>query len=183
VPDALSNGLFDPLRAQQADPLDLNTMNTLALGPLYAPRDPGTMVGAGAGPVAAPARGYSLEPVHPRTGRPVPDVPDPYREDLWGHGFAVKDPDGTPVGLIGAKWNPDTQDLFIKSFESEGGPNSLGLGAIRQIHDALLARFPGIQTLSGQRITGAVSADRNSGTGPGRAATLTIPQPGQTPGS
>jgi hypothetical protein len=171
----------NPLLGDDTDPLGMNALNMTALGPLYVPRDPGTMVGAGAGPVAAPARGYSLEPVHPRTLRPVPDVPDPYREGLWGHGFAVKDPDGTPVGLIGAKWNPDTKDLFINSFESEGGPNSFGLGAIRQIRDALLARFPGIQTLSGQRITGAVSADRNSGTGPGRAAMQTVGGAQDTP--
>jgi hypothetical protein len=151
---------------------DLNAMNTLALGPLYAPRDPGTMVGAGASP-ATP--GYSLEPIHPRTGRPVPDVPDPYREGLWGHAYAIKDPAGTPVGAISADWNPPgSGNLFVKTFESEGGPNSLGFGAIRQIRDLLLARHPDATSLSGQRITGAVSADRNSGTGPGRAASQIV---------
>jgi hypothetical protein len=54
------------------------------------------------------------------------------------------------------------------------GKNSLGLAAIRQIRDMLVERYPGVRALSGQRITGAVSADRRSGSGPGREATQTV---------
>jgi hypothetical protein len=90
-----------------------------------------------------------------------------------GPGIA-RSANGQPVGLVDTKWNPDTGNLHIEDFQSSGGKNSLGLSAVSQIRSLLLDRYPGVQSLSGQRITGAVSADRPSGAGPGRAATQTV---------
>jgi len=114
----------------------------------------------------------SLQTVHPRTLRPLAKAPD--YEAPGSHTFSIKGPDGQPVGTVDTTWNPETGNLHVEDFQSEQGKNSLGLGAIRQIRELLLSYYPQAQTLSGQRITGAVSADRASGSGPGRAATQTI---------
>lgn len=114
----------------------------------------------------------NLQSVHPRTLRPLTQAPD---YGLAGsHTFSINGPDGKPVGTVDTTWNPETGNLHVEDFQSEQGKNSLGLGAMRQIRELLLSHYPQARTLSGQRITGAVSADRASGAGPGRAATQTI---------
>lgn len=124
------------------------------------------------GTTAPGARGFSLEQVHPRTLKPL--TKDMDVGQAGSHAYSIKDPDGNPVGIVDAEWNPDTGGLHIADFQSNQGANSLGPAAVRQIRDLLVARYPGVRTLSGQRITGAVSADRVSGAGPGRAATQTV---------
>ena len=116
--------------------------------------------------------GFSLEQVHPRTLKPLTSEADV--SQAGSHAYSIKDPDGNSVGLVDTNWNPDTGGLHIADFQSNQGANSLGPAAIRQIRDLLVARYPGVRTLSGQRITGAISADRASGAGPGRAATQTV---------
>lgn len=106
------------------------------------------------------APGFSLHPIPIRPTRKIPNK----------DAFTVKGPDGEDVGIIDTTWNPETRDLRIEDIQSNEGKNTLGLSAIRQLRDMLLERFPEAKTLSGQRITGAVSADRNSGASPGREA-------------
>jgi hypothetical protein len=131
-----------------------------------------TMVLGMMGTTATSARGFSLEQVHPRTLRPLPNEPDLARPG--DHAFSIKDPTGSPVGTVDTAWNPDTGSLHIADIQANEGANSLGLAAVRQIRDLLLARYPGARTLSGQRITGAVSAGRPSRSGPGREATQVV---------
>jgi len=152
------------------NPLSLaETMNRVALGPIYIPRAQGDIatVGAGAGPSQ-----YSLVAIHPRTLRELTTEPD--YSQAGSHTFSIKDTNGQPVGTVDTRWNPETGNLHIEDFQSDAGANSLGSSAVRQIRGLLLDRYPNVQTLSGQRITGAVSADRLSGAGPGRAALQTI---------
>jgi hypothetical protein len=117
------------------------------------------------------APGFSLEQIHPRTLRPIdkPDLGQP-----GNHAYSIKDPAGEPVGIVDTTWNPDTGNLHIEDFQSEGGPNTLGPAAIRQLRSALLERYPGVQSLSGLRISGATYAHTNSGSGPGRYASQSI---------
>jgi hypothetical protein len=122
----------------------------------------------------APEGRFSLEHIHPRTLRPMPDEPNV--EQPGSHAYSIKDPAGEPVGIVDTVWDPETGGLHIADIQSNDGKNSLGLGAIRQIRDLLVDRYPGVKTLSGQRITGAVSADRRSGAGPGRQATQDVRQ-------
>jgi hypothetical protein len=128
----------------------------------------GVMMGTTA-PGEAP--GFSLEQIHPRTLRPIdkPDLGQP-----GNHAYSIKDPAGEPVGIVDTTWNPDTGNLHIEDFQSEGGPNTLGPAAIRQLRSALLERYPGVQSLSGLRISGATYAHTNSGSGPGRYASQSI---------
>jgi hypothetical protein len=114
----------------------------------------------------------NLQSVHPRTLHPLTREPD--YGSAGSHTFSINGPDGQPMGTVDTTWNPETGTLHVEDFQSEQGKNSLGPGAIRQIREMLLSRYPQARTLSGQRITGAVSADRASGAGPGRAATQTI---------
>lgn len=120
----------------------------------------------------APGARYSLEPVHSRTLRPLAN--EPGLEQAGSRTYAIKDPAGENVGTVDAAWNPETGNLHIEDFQSTEGKNTLGVGTIRQLRDALLKRYPDARTLTGQRITGAVSADRPSGSGPGRAASQAI---------
>jgi hypothetical protein len=129
------------------------------------------------GTTAPEGGGFSLDRVHPRTLRPLSEAPD--LTQAGSHAYSVKDPTGSPVGIVDTEWAPDTGSLHIADFQSEAGANSLGPTAVRQIRDALVARYPDATTLTGQRITGAVSADRASGSGPGRAATQTVRNSGQ----
>ena len=117
------------------------------------------------------APGFSLEQVHPCTLRPIdkPDLGQP-----GNHAYSIKDPAGEPVGIVDTTWAPDTGNLHIEDFQSEGGPNTLGPAAIRQLRSALLEQYPGVQSLSGLRISGATYAHKNSGSGPGRYASQSI---------
>lgn len=160
-----SNQLMQQANYTDNPLVDLDKVNQLALGPLYAPRDP-LSIGAGASP------GFSLQQVNSRTLKPLSAETDMTKPG--SHTFAIQNPNGSQVGLVDTVWDPDTGGLHIADLQSNEGANSLGVGAIRQIRDLLLARYPGVQTLSGQRITGAVSADTMSGAGPGRAATQTV---------
>lgn len=154
----------------QDNPLSqMDAVNSLALGPLYAGRN--ALIGAGAG------GRFSLEQVNPRTLKPLSSEPD--LTQPGSHAFTIKNPAGEPVGLVDTVWSPDTGGLHIADLQSNEGANSLGPSAIRQVRDLLVARYPGVKTLSGQRITGAVSADRLSGAGPGRAAIQTVMPPAQ----
>ena len=163
-------GLLGVSPQRPADSLlgQLDQLNSLALGPLYVPRDPNPLA-AGAGP-AGPR--FNLEQVHPRTLKPLSNESD--MTQPGSHTFSINNPAGDRLGLIDTEWSPDTGGLHIADFQSNEGTNSLGLSAVRQIRDLLLARYPDVKTLTGQRITGAASADRMSGVGPGRAATQTI---------
>lgn len=116
--------------------------------------------------------GFSLEQIHPRTLRPLSSAVD--LGQPGAHAYSIRDPQGEPVGIVDTEWSPDTGNLHIADIQSNEGANSLGLGAIRQVRDLLIARYPNVKTLSGQRITGAVSADRASGSGPGRTATQAV---------
>jgi hypothetical protein len=107
--------------------------------------------------------GFSLEKVKRRATAPP-------NEHIWN----IKDPAGGNVGTIDTTWSPDTGNLHIEDFQSEGGPNTLGPTAIRQLRRALLQQYPGAQSLSGLRISGATYAHKNSGSGPGREATQTV---------
>lgn len=144
----------------------VDVANRTALGPLYVPRDPGLGISAGAG------RAVSLEQVNPRTLKPLSSEPD--LTQPGAHTFSVNNAAGERMGLVDTQWSPNTGNLHIADFQSEGGANTLGPGVVRQIRDQLVALYPGTQTLTGQRITGAVSADRMSGAGPGRAATQVV---------
>jgi len=114
------------------------------------------------GESALPA-GYSLEKVQRRRSAPP-------NEHIW----TIKDPAGGSAGTIDTTWNPDTGNLHIEDFQSEGGPNTFGTAAIRQLRGALLDQYPGVKTLTGLRISGATYAHKNSGSGPGRPAIQTI---------
>jgi hypothetical protein len=120
----------------------------------------GVMMGTTA-PGEAP--GFSLEKVQRRRFAPP-------NEHIW----QIKDPAGGDAGTIDTTWNPDTGNLHIEDFQSEGGPNTLGPAAIRQLRSALLEQYPGVQSLSGLRISGATYAHTNSGSGPGRYASQSI---------
>ena len=115
-----------------------------------------------------PGGGFSLEKVQRRALAPP-------NEHIWN----IKDPTGANAGTIDTTWNPDTGNLHIEDFQSEGGPNTLGPTAIRQLRSALLDQYPGVQSLSGLRISGATYAHRNSGAGPGRPAIQSVQQPQQ----
>jgi hypothetical protein len=108
--------------------------------------------------------GFSLEKVQRRRQAYVPN------EHIWN----IKDPAGAQAGTIDTTWNPETGNLHIEDFQSEGGPNTLGPTAIRQLRSALLEQYPGVQSLSGLRISGATYAHRNSGSGPGREAAQSV---------
>ena len=123
--------------------------------------------------------GFSLEQVHPRTLRPLSEETD--MTQAGAHAFSIKDPNGDNAGIVDTEWNPDTGGLHIADFQSNEGANSLGLGAVRQIRDLLLARYPGVRTLTGQRITGATYADRPSGSGPGREAMQIVRDQNRSP--
>ena len=110
------------------------------------------------------APGFSLEKVQRRALAPP-------NEHIW----KIKDPAGADAGTIDTTWNPDTGNLHIEDFQSEGGPNTLGQAAIRQLRDALLGQYPGVQSLSGLRISGATYAHKPSGAGPGRYSSQTVP--------
>src|SRR4029077_15977882 len=111
-------------------------------------------------------RGFSLEKVQRRALAPP-------NEHIW----KIKGPNGEDVGTIDTTWNPDTGNLHIEDFQSEGGPNTLGQAAIRQLRSALLEQYPGVQSLSGLRISGATYAHKPSGAGPGREATQVVRDP------
>lgn len=114
----------------------------------------------------------SLAQIHPRTLRPLSSAPDLGKSG--NHAYSILGHDGEPVGIVDTAWNPDTGNLHIADIQSNEGANSLGPGAMRQVRDLLVARYPDAKTLTGQRITGAVSADTMSGAGPGRAASQNV---------
>ena len=171
--DDESLGLLGVSSQRPADSLlgQLDQLNSLALGPLYVSRDPSPLA-AGASPAGSGGPRFNLEQVHPRTLKPLSNESD--MTQPGSHTFSINNPAGDRLGLIDTEWNPGSGGLHIADFQSNEGTNSLGLSAVRQIRDLLLARYPDVKTLTGQRITGAVSADRMSGVGPGRAATQTV---------
>jgi hypothetical protein len=116
------------------------------------------------GSTSSGGKGFSLEQVPLRRQYLQPNT----------HTWKIKDPAGDPAGVIDTTFAPETGLLRIDDIQSEGGKNTLGPGAIRELRASLLERYPNATALSGQRITGAVSADRPSGAGPGRAATQII---------
>ena len=121
--------------------------------------------GMQAGTLKGPGgKGFSLEQVPLRRQYLQPNT----------HTWTIKDPAGDPAGVIDTTFSPETGLLRIDDIQSEGGKNTLGPGAIRDLRASLLEQYPNATALSGQRITGAVSADRLSGAGPGREATQII---------
>jgi len=122
----------------------------------------------------APGGRFGLERIHPRTLRPLAQEVDLGKPGA--HAFQIKGPKGETLGVVDTEWNPETGGLHIADFQSNEGANSLGPGLVRQIRDQLLSLYPEAKSLTGQRITGAVSADRRSGAGPGRVATQVLGQ-------
>ena len=120
--------------------------------------------GMQAGTLKSPGSGFSLEQVPLRRQYLQPNT----------HTWNIKDPAGASAGVIDTTFSPETGLLRIDDIQSEGGKNTLGPGAIRDLRASLLEKYPNATALSGQRITGAVSADRPSGAGPGREATQSI---------
>ena len=120
--------------------------------------------GMQAGTLKGPGSGFSLEQVPLRRQYLQPNT----------HTWTIKDPAGNPAGVIDTTFSPETGLLRIDDIQSEGGRHTLGPGAIRGLRASLLEQYPDATALSGQRITGAVSADRPSGAGPGREATQII---------
>ena len=92
--------------------------------------------------------------------------------------WAVKDYDGQKVGSIDTTWNPDTGNLHVDSIDSQGGPNTMGTAAVRQLRSSLLGHYPEAKTLTGLRISGATYHDRGGGIGAGRNAIQYV-QPNQ----
>ena len=115
--------------------------------------------------------GFSLEKVQRRQSAPP-------NEHIW----QIKDPAGGNAGTIDTTWDPDTGNLHIEDFQSEGGPNTLGPAAVRQLRSQLLEQYPGVQSLSGLRISGATYAHKNSGSGPGRYASQAVDAGTTAPG-
>jgi hypothetical protein len=62
---------------------------------------------------------------------------------------------GEEVGSVHTEYNPQTGELYIQDIEGHRGPHSFGLGAIRELREALLEHYPEAKTLSGYRSTGA----------------------------
>ena len=116
--------------------------------------------------------GIRLDPVHSRTLRPLSNEPDIGKPG--SHTYAIKDAEGGPLALVDTDGPQTLAGCIFADIQSDFGANSLGLGTVRQIRDALLERYPGTKTITGQRITGAVSADRRSGSGPGREAVQVV---------
>lgn len=123
--------------------------------------------------------------VPPTGGGPEVWAPQPYtvapiysRSSVASQGqrtWLIKDYRGERAGGIDTTWNPDTGNLHVDSIDSEGGPNAMGIAAIRQLRSALLAHYPEAKTLTGLRISGATYADRG-GVGPGREAIQYVEQ-------
>jgi hypothetical protein len=118
----------------------------------------------GAGPEVWEPKPYGVEQI-------------PLRRQAWQpneHQWSIKDPGGADAGKIYTTWDPETGNLHIEDIQSQEGPNTLGLTAIRQVRSALLDQYPEVKTLSGLRISGATYAHKNSGSGPGRPAMQTV---------
>lgn len=122
--------------------------------------------------LAAGDPGYSLEQVHPRTLKPLSQATD--MTQPGAHTFGINHPERGRVGLVDTEWHPATGALHIADIQSDEGTRSLGASAIRQIRDHLIARYPGVRSLTGRRITGATYNDTMSGVGPGRVATQRV---------
>jgi hypothetical protein len=131
-------------------------------------------VGMGFAGSTGPGGRLGLERINPRTLRPLAQDVDLGKPGA--HAFQIKGPKGETLGVVDTEWNPETGGLHIADFQSNEGANSLGHGLVRQIRDQLLSLYPEAKSLTGQRITGAVSADRRSGAGPGRVATQVLGQ-------
>jgi len=102
------NGLFNSAAMDESLPQAMDTMNQLALGPLYVPRDPGPVatISAGAAPIRSPFN--ASEPVG---GRSLPT--DNYRQPLSNYAptlYRQANPNEVPDYIPGMRTTDKTND-------------------------------------------------------------------------
>lgn len=68
--------------------------------------------------------------------------------------------DGTKIGEMNTRWySTSPRTVNVSNIKVEGGPNSIGPSAVRQVSSQLKQEYPKATRVKGERISGARTGD------------------------